>query len=47
MNDARRISDLLATQDSIPVGEATELPPDDGWAQWDLAVALQDTEHFK
>lgn len=42
MTEARFISDLLAAQDRIPVGEATELQPEDGWAQWDLAVALQD-----
>ena len=26
----------------IPAGEATELPPEDGLAQWNLAVKLQD-----
>lgn len=26
----------------IPVGEATELPFEDGWRRWDLAVKLQD-----
>jgi len=44
LTEARYISDLLAAQDRIPVGEATELPPEDGWVQWDLAVALQDKE---
>lgn len=26
----------------IPIGEATELPFEAGWQQWDLAVNLQD-----
>ena len=26
----------------IPAGEATELPPEDGWRRWDLAVKLLD-----
>ena len=26
----------------VPAGEATELPPEDGLAQWNLAVKLQD-----
>lgn len=30
------------TYTPIPAGEATELPPEDGLAQWNLAVRLQD-----
>ena len=26
----------------VPAGEATELPPEDGLAQWNLAVKMQD-----
>lgn len=31
--------DLLRT---IPAGEAVELPPAEGWMQWDLAERLRD-----
>lgn len=27
----------------IPKPDATDLPPEDGWQLWDLAVRLQDT----
>ena len=30
------------TASPAPAGEATELPPEDGLAQWNLAVKLQD-----
>lgn len=32
----------LSVYPPIPVGEAIELPPEDGWRRWDLAVKLQD-----
>lgn len=32
-------ADLLRT---IPAGEAVELPPAEGWVQWDLAERLRD-----
>ena len=31
----------------IPIGEATELPPDAGWMQWELAVRIQQLEGEK
>ena len=38
MNAPRDLSLYLR----LPVGEATELPPEDGWRRWDLAVKLLD-----
>ena len=45
ITDARRISDALLTHDKIPVGEATELPFEEGWKQWDLATKLNEGNH--
>lgn len=49
LEQARAISDALLERPPlpqlpplIPVGEALELPFDSGWAQWDMAVRLQE-----
>lgn len=34
----------VAVYAGIPVGEAKELPLEDGWKQWDAAVALMDSQ---
>jgi hypothetical protein len=51
LSQARAISDACTTAARvsfgplIPVGEATELPPDEGRIQWALAVALFDANN--
>jgi len=50
LSQARAISDActtarLAFGPLIPVGEATELPPEEGWQQWDMAVAFADANN--
>jgi hypothetical protein len=51
LDRARAISDACTTAARVafgplvPVGEATELPAEEGWQQWDMAVAFADANN--
>lgn len=43
--EARKINDsLLAPLQRTPLPEVTELEPEEGWAQWDIATKLGDSK---